>query len=102
MLPVGKDTLLREIRRGRATNPLAERHRHHEWAWRRRQRYGTLICDLERRGVVDLLPDRDRDREGVARCPPGIRVVARDRAGGYAGPSRGCTAARSRSPIGGT
>lgn len=29
-----------------------------DWAWRKRQRYGTLICDLERRVVIDLLPDR--------------------------------------------
>jgi transposase len=30
-----------------------------DWAWRRRPRYGTLICDLERRRVIDLLADRE-------------------------------------------
>ncbi|ESX08379.1 hypothetical protein X768_23210 [Mesorhizobium sp. LSJC265A00] len=28
-----------------------------DWAWRRNQRYGTLICDLERRKTIALLPD---------------------------------------------
>src|SRR5713226_447723 len=29
-----------------------------DWAWKRRLRYGTLICDLERGLPIDLLPDR--------------------------------------------
>jgi transposase len=29
-----------------------------EWAWRRGRRFGTMICDLERDQVVDLLPER--------------------------------------------
>ena len=45
---------------------------------------GTIVCDLERRRVVDLLPDRSADT--LARWlerHPCIRVVARDRAGAY-------------------
>ncbi len=57
-----------------------------EWAWRRRQRYGTLICDLERRRVLDLLPDREPATvKAWLSAHPGVRVVARDRAGGFAG-----------------
>jgi transposase len=87
MLPVGVDTVLRTLRR-RATldgTPLRVIGID-EWAWRRRQRYGTLICDLERRQVVDLLPDREPATvRAWLSLHPEVRVVARDRAGGYAG-----------------
>ena len=87
MLPVGKDTLLRAIRGGSSSNrPAVSVIGMDEWAWRRRQRYGTLICDLERRRVVDLLPDREPATvKAWLSAHPGIRMVARDRAGGYAG-----------------
>jgi transposase len=29
-----------------------------DWAWRKQQRYGTMLMDLEGRRVVDLLPVR--------------------------------------------
>ena len=32
-----------------------------DWAWRRGRRYGTILVDLERNRVVDLLPDRQPD-----------------------------------------
>ena len=60
MLPVGVDTLLRTLRRRAAPDQVpVQVIGIDEWAWRRRQRYETLICDLERRRVVDLLPDRE-------------------------------------------
>ena len=55
-------------------------------AWRKGQRYGTMICDLERRQVIDLLPDREPATvEAWLRAHPGIRIIARDRNGGYGG-----------------
>jgi transposase len=49
-------------------------------AWRRRRRYGTILVDLERRRVVDLLPDR---RAGTLvtwlNAHPGAEVISRDR-----------------------
>lgn len=29
-----------------------------DWAWKRGQTCGTILVDLERRGVVDILPER--------------------------------------------
>lgn len=52
-----------------------------EWAWRRGRSYETMIVDLERHTVVDLLPDWDAiSVAGWLRAHPGIEIVARDRA----------------------
>jgi transposase len=56
-----------------------------DWAWRRKQRYGTIICDLERRKTIALLPDREpATAQAWLSDQPQIAVVARDRGGGYA------------------
>ena len=87
LLPVSKDTFLRSVRA--ATEETVAHPRVvgiDDWAWRKGQRYGTLICDLERRQVIDLLPDREPATvEAWLRARPGIEVVARDRNGGYGG-----------------
>jgi transposase len=87
LLPVSKDTYLRSVRN--AIRPLIEAPRVigiDDWAWRRGQRYGTVICDLERRRIIDLLPDREPATvEAWLTSQPQIEVVARDRNGGYAG-----------------
>jgi len=86
MLPVSKDTLLRAVRR-RARPAVDPVHiiGIDDWAWRRHQRYGTIICDLERRRIIDLLPDRETGSvETWLNRHPEINVVARDRSGVYA------------------
>lgn len=60
-----------------------------DWAWRKGHRYGTILCDLEKRKVIDLLPDRDS--ETVVRWlrqHPGTEIVSRDRGGIYAEATR--------------
>ena len=47
--------------------------------------YGTIVVDLERRRVVDLLPDRTAETlADWLRRKPGIEIVARDRSTEYA------------------
>jgi transposase len=56
-----------------------------DWAWRRNQRYGTIICDLERRQPIRLLPDREPATAWAwLKGQPQISIVARDRGGAYA------------------
>lgn len=87
MLPVSNDTLLRVVRRCGSPSfaPPPTVVGIDDWAWRRNQRYGTIICDLERRKTIALLPDREpATAEAWLAGQPQITVVARDRGGGYA------------------
>jgi transposase len=55
-----------------------------DWAWCKGHRYGTVICDLERARVIDLLPDREKETVvDWLKQHPSIQVVSRDRATGY-------------------
>jgi len=92
-LVVSGDTVLRHLRRMSRTqkpNPVSPRVLGmDDWAWRKGQRYGTILCDLERRRVVDLLPDRQSNTVAEwlrEHAPP--EVISRDRAGAYAEAAR--------------
>jgi transposase len=55
-----------------------------DWAFRRNHSYGTIVCDLERRRIVTLLPDREMATvEAWLAGRPDITVLSRDRGGGY-------------------
>lgn len=56
-----------------------------DWAWRKRQEYGTILMDLEQRQVIDLLPVRSAASfADWLRHHPGVEIIARDRCGLYA------------------
>ena len=85
MLPVSNDTLLRVVRRRcrPRTEPLTVVGID-DWAFRRNHRYATIVCDLERRRIVTLLPDREIPTvEAWLRNHPEIGILSRDRGGGY-------------------
>lgn len=85
LLPVSNDTLLRTVRRRGTPCVLPPTVIGiDDWAWRRNQRYGTIVCDLERRKTIALLPDREpATAEAWLQGQQQIAIVARDRGGGY-------------------
>lgn len=80
------DTLLRRVKelKNKPNGPLRVVGID-DWAWRKGQHYGTIVVDLERSDVVDLLPDREADTVAAwFKEHPGIKVVSRDRSATYA------------------
>ena len=91
-MPVSDTTILRSVKGCAGVQPnraVARVAGIDEWAWRKGMTFGTVIVDLERRQVVELLTDRSA---GTAadwfRRHPEIEVVSRDRAGLYADAAR--------------
>lgn len=55
-----------------------------DWAWRKGCTYGTIIVDLEKRKVIDLLADREAGTlTNWLLAHPSVETVARDRSPTY-------------------
>ena len=58
-MPISPDTLLRRVKSSpRPPSSSVRVLGVDDWAWKKGQRYGTILCDLEQGRVVDLLSDR--------------------------------------------
>jgi transposase len=52
-----------------------------DWAWRKGNRYGTIVVDLEQGCPIDVLEDRAAETVATwLQSHPDVTIVARDRA----------------------
>lgn len=85
-LKVSADTLLNLIRR----HTLSEVEKVKvlgidEFSFRRGHKFGTILVDLERNEVIELLPELNKDKlVEWLRTHPELEVISRDRAGMFA------------------
>ncbi len=85
-IPGSADTLLRLVKETHL--PVASSPRVvgiDDWSWKRRLRYGTLICDLQNNTPIDVLPDRSVETVSAwFENHPSVEIVSRDRSSQYA------------------
>ena len=89
-MPVSRHTLLRLLRRTPAPSVNSPRQVGiDDFAWKKGDRYGTILADLARHRPVDLLADRSAESATAwLLAHPGVELISRDRAGSYADAAR--------------
>lgn len=85
-MPISPDTTLRLVRKIQVAPPATPRVLGvDDWALRKGRTYGTILVDLEKHKVVDLLPDRTSETLSTwLREHPGVEILTRDRSTEYA------------------
>jgi hypothetical protein len=91
-MPISDTTILRSLKQhagARSDSEAVHVAGIDDWAWRKGTDYGTIIVDLERRQVVDLLADRSAaTMTSWFKDHPEVDVISRDRSGIYADAGR--------------
>jgi transposase len=89
-MPQGDDRILRNLKRHATASQKPLRvFGIDDWSWLKGSRYGTIVVDLERREVVDVLHDRSAKTMGAwPGKHPTIEIISRDRGGLYAQAAR--------------
>jgi transposase len=84
--PASRDTLIRLVRRHELPAPPTPRILGvDDWARRKGHTYASILVDIERGEIIDLLPDRSAETFAQwLREHPGVEVISRDRGGTYA------------------
>jgi transposase len=93
-MPTSPDTLLRRVKQARPSTtpaPIPRIIGVDDWAMRKGQTYGTIIIDLERSEVLELLPGRDGAelKTWLGRHPE-VEVLSRDRWAPFADAATEC------------
>jgi transposase len=87
-MPVSDDTLLRRVKQRAKVRPASGPIPIvgvDDWAWRKGSKYGTILINLQRREVADLLPERSADSFTLwLQQHPEVTTISRDRQGLYA------------------
>ncbi len=87
-MPVSDSAILRQLKRHareRADPPPPRVIAIDDWSWRKGCTYGTIVVDLERRTVADVLATRSaKETADWLERRPEVEIVSRDRSGLYA------------------
>jgi transposase len=85
-MPTSADTLLRRVKEAPdEPTPPPRFVGVDDWALRKGQHYGTLLIDLERGRVIDILPGRDGEAlKAWLKEHPQVELITRDRWAAYA------------------